>query len=100
MHSQSPYRGAGAAPPGPIVVTTGPDVPGFRVMKVIAVVQGVAMKRSGANLEAARAAREAAAARLLEEAQGLGANAIIGMAYDSNTEEVCAYGTAVEIAPA
>jgi len=35
--------------------------------------------------------------RLLEEARGLGANAVVGMRYDSTAEEVCAYGTAVRI---
>ena len=99
MVSESPYRAPVAEPPSQIVVTTGPDVPGFRVLKVMAVVHGVAMRPSGAALTAARAARDAAAARLLEEARGLGANAIIGMAYDSTAEEVCAYGTAVRIGP-
>jgi uncharacterized protein YbjQ (UPF0145 family) len=100
MRTESPYRGQGSEPPSEIVVTTGPDVPGFRVVKIIAVVNGVAMRPTGAALAVARAARDAAAARLLEEARGLRANAIIGMAYDSNPEEICAYGTAVRIAPA
>lgn len=40
---------------------------------------------------------DTAAMRLLEEACGLGANAIIGMRCDSTAEEECAYGTAVRI---
>ena len=97
MVSESPYRGAAPAPSTQIVVTTGPDVPGFRITHVLAVVHGVAMRPTGAAHAVARATRETAAVRLLEEARGLGANAIIGMAYDSTTEEVCAYGTAVRI---
>ena len=49
-------------------------------------------------LQGARSARDTASTRLLEEARGLGANAIIGMRYDSTADEVCAYGTAVRIA--
>ena len=96
MVSESPYRSAGPGVPSPIVVTTGHDVPGFRITQVLAVVHGVAMRPVG-GYAAARAARDAAAVRLLEEARGLGANAIIGMQYDSNDSEVCAYGTAVRI---
>jgi uncharacterized protein YbjQ (UPF0145 family) len=98
--NETPYRGPSNAPPSPsqIVVTTGPDIPGFRITKVLAVVQGVAMRPPGADNASARATRDTAALRLLEEARGLGANAIIAMRYDSTTEEVCAYGTAVRIA--
>jgi uncharacterized protein YbjQ (UPF0145 family) len=100
MAKESPYRAVDPDAPSPIVVTTGPDVPGFRVLKVIAVVHGVAMRPMRAPLAVTRAARDAAAARLLDEARGLGANAIVGMRYDSSTEEICAYGTAVRIGPA
>jgi uncharacterized protein YbjQ (UPF0145 family) len=48
-------------------------------------------------LQDARVTRDTAATRLLDEARGLGANAIIGMRYDSTADEVCAYGTAVRI---
>jgi uncharacterized protein YbjQ (UPF0145 family) len=96
MANESPYRGA-VTPPVEIVVTTGPAVPGFRITQVLAVVHGVAMRPAGASNALARATRDTAAVRLLEEARGLGANAIIGMRYDSTVEEVCAYGTAVRI---
>jgi uncharacterized protein YbjQ (UPF0145 family) len=108
MTTQSPYRGAVPAPSAQIVVTTGPDVPGFRITEVLAVVHGVAMRPSETGdasasrmsvLQGTRATRDAAASRLLDEARGLGANAIIGMRYDSSGDEICAYGTAVRIAP-
>ncbi len=107
MTTQSPYRGVALGPSAQIVVTTGPDVPGFRITEVLAVVHGVAMRPSQAGivasrtsvLQGSRATRDAAASRLLDEARGLGANAIIGMRYDSSGDEICAYGTAVRIAP-
>ncbi len=98
MTSESPYRGSAPGAPSPIVVTTGPDVPGFRITHILAVVNGVALRSRDGGYAAARTAREAAAARLLEEARGLGANAIISMRFDSTGDEVCAYGTAVAIA--
>ncbi len=97
MANESPYRGLSPAPSAQIVVTTGPDVPGFRIVQVLAVVHGVAIRPAGASNAVVRATRDTAAQRLLEEARGLGANAIIGMRYDSTAEEVCAYGTAVRI---
>ncbi len=99
MSIESPYRGSAPAPSRQIVVTTGPDVPGFRITHIFAVVNGVALRtKEVGGYAAARAAREAAVARLLEEARGLGANAIVSMRFDSTTDEVCAYGTAVAIA--
>ena len=106
MTTDSPYRGSAPAPAVQVVVTTGPDVPGFRITQVLAVIHGVAMRPAGSTdaatrvsvLQGARSARDTASTRLLEEARGLGANAIIGMRYDSTADEVCAYGTAVRIA--
>jgi len=47
--------------------------------------------------------RNEAMARMVEEAQARGANAIIGMRFDSGAigqwSEICAYGTAVSITP-
>jgi uncharacterized protein YbjQ (UPF0145 family) len=98
MTSESPYRGPAPATSRQIVVTTGHDVPGFRITHVLAVVTGLALRtKETGGYAAARAAREAAVGRLLEEARGLGANAIIGMRFDSTGDEVCAYGTAVAI---
>jgi uncharacterized protein YbjQ (UPF0145 family) len=98
MTSESPYRGSAPAPSRQIVVTTGQDVPGFRITHVLAVVTGLALRtKETGGYAAARSVREAAVGRLLEEARGLGANAIIGMRFDSTGDEVCAYGTAVAI---
>ncbi|MDA8207895.1 MAG: heavy metal-binding domain-containing protein [Actinomycetota bacterium] len=41
--------------------------------------------------------------RLIEEAQKMGADAVVGMRFDNsdfaNVTEICAYGTAVKLAP-
>jgi len=47
--------------------------------------------------------RNEAMARMVEEAQSRGANAIVGMRFDSGAlgqwSEICAYGTAVSVVP-
>lgn len=100
MSQRNPYR-SGEAPPAPIVVTTGEEIPGAFVVAILGVVRGVALRRSpvleGTELESAIAARQAAETRLVEEAKGLRAEAVIGMRYDSNDREVVAYGTAVRL---
>jgi len=84
-----------------IVVTTGYDIPGTRVVAILGVVRGVALRRSSSRgaepLEASIAARQAAENRLIDEARALHAAAVIGMRYDSNEVEVVAYGTAVRV---
>jgi uncharacterized protein YbjQ (UPF0145 family) len=96
--SQSPYR-SGETPPPPIVVTTGEEIPGASIVAILGVVRGVALRRNPMqqDLESAIAARQAAEQRLVEEAKGLRAEAVIGMRYDSNDREVVAYGTAVRL---
>jgi uncharacterized protein YbjQ (UPF0145 family) len=96
----SPYR---TPEPGPlpVVVTTGPDVPGRVVVEILGVVRGVALRRVPSvpetALEQAIAVRRAAELRLIEEAEQLRAHAVIGMRYDSNDGEIVAYGTAVRL---
>lgn len=112
---------AGDAHPGPIV-TTAFEVPGRRVSEVLGTVFGITVRTgdigskfaaglrglTGGEIpeytEIAHAVREQALARLVEEAQELGADAVIGMRFDSSelgpgNTEVFAYGTAVKFEP-
>ncbi|MFE3197432.1 YbjQ family protein [Embleya sp. NPDC055664] len=108
----------GGAPndPGVLVVTTN-DVPGYRVQRVIGEVFGLTVRsrnigsQLGAGLKSMVGgelrgltktlvqSRTEAAERLVEQARGRGANAILAMRYDvtdaGNGTEICAYGTAV-----
>ena len=104
-----------------LVVTTN-DLPGYRIVKHFGVVRGITVRsRSvigniggaiqsvfGGKLSVytnlAETARQEAYDLLVQHAQELGANAIIGMRYDANEimegiTEVLAYGTAVEVQP-
>ncbi len=99
--NESPYRIAeDAPPPGVIVCTTTADVPGYRIIEVAGLVRGLAMLpfQGFGNPAAVVGTREAAVARLLGAAQSTGANAIVGVRFDSSNVDVCAYGTAVVIA--
>lgn len=101
-------------------ITTGIEVPGKRVVKNLGLVRGITVRsRSivgaiGAGLQTlvggnitlfetlCEKAREQAYERMVEHAEKMGANAIIGMRYDatdlgSGTTEVLAYGTAVVV---
>jgi uncharacterized protein YbjQ (UPF0145 family) len=105
------------------MVTTGFDLPGYRVTKNLGVVRGITVRsRSalgnlaggiqaifGGNItiytELCEHARAEAFDLLLQHAQQIGANAIIGVRYDANEvmegiTEVLAYGTAVVVQPA
>jgi len=100
------------------MVTTAFDLPGYRVTKNLGVVRGITVRsRSalgnlaggiqaifGGNItiytELCEHARAEAFDLLMQHAQQIGANAIIGMRYDANEvmegiTEVLAYGTAV-----
>jgi uncharacterized protein YbjQ (UPF0145 family) len=102
-----------------MIVTTTNDLPGFVVTKHLGVVRGVTVRsRSalgnlggaiqsifGGNLsiytELAEHARQEAYDLLVQHAEQVGADAIIGMRYDGNeimegVTEVLAYGTAVK----
>ncbi|MEI6709407.1 MAG: YbjQ family protein [Actinomycetota bacterium] len=102
-----------------LIVTTN-DVAGFRITKVIGEVNGLTVRtrnvgaQIGASFKALvggelagmtrqlQETRDEALDRLIEAAQAKGANAVIGMRYDSNElygtyQEILAYGTAVII---
>ncbi|MEW5719929.1 MAG: YbjQ family protein [Chloroflexota bacterium] len=102
----------------PEMVTTGFDFAGYRVTRQFGVVRGITVRsRSalgnlaggiqaifGGNItiytELCEHARAEAFALMVQHAQELGANAIIGVRYDANEvmegiTEVLAYGTAV-----
>lgn len=102
-----------------IVVTTN-DLPGHRIVRVLGMTRGITVRsrnivsdaigglqsmvggRVGAYVKLAESARKEAYDALLEEARGMGANAILAMRYDANEimpgiTEVLAYGTAVVV---
>lgn len=102
------------------MVTTGNDLPGYRVARSFGVVRGITVRsRSvlgnlaagiqtimGGNItvltELCEKARGEAYELLLEHAAEHGANAILAMRYDANevmqgVTEVLAYGTAVQV---
>lgn len=104
-----------------IVVTTN-DLPGHRIVRVLGMTRGITVRsrnivsdaigglqsmvggRVGAYVKLAESARKEAYDALLEEARGMGANAILAMRYDANEimpgiTEVLAYGTAVVVEP-
>ena len=103
-------------------VTTGVELPGFRIKRTLGVVRGIVVRsRSligtiGASLQTivggnislysklCEQTRSDAFDLMLEHAAALGANAIIAMRYDATeimqgVTEVLAYGTAVEVEP-
>jgi uncharacterized protein YbjQ (UPF0145 family) len=103
-----------------VIVTTGNDVAGHRVIAYLGVVRGIVVRSTtisqgimgglkqiiGGNIEAyataCEQAREEAFRRMTDHAQAMGADAIIAMRYDAtefspNTTEVLAYGTAVRL---
>jgi uncharacterized protein YbjQ (UPF0145 family) len=102
------------------MVTTGTELPGYRVVRSFGVVRGITVRsRSvlgnlaagiqtivGGNItvltELCEKARGEAYELLLEHAGQHGANAILAMRYDANevmqgVTEVLAYGTAVQV---
>jgi len=104
----------------PKLVTTAFEVPGHRIVKNLGVVRGIVVRsRSilgsiGASLqtivggnitlytELCEKARADAFRLMLEHAEELGANALVGARYDANevtagVTEVLAYGTAVVV---
>jgi uncharacterized protein YbjQ (UPF0145 family) len=106
-----------------MIVSTTNDIAGHRVTRHIGVVRGLTVRsRSvignfGAGIQSlfggnitiytdlAEKARAEAYDLMVEHAQDVGANAVIGMRYDANEitdglTEVLAYGTAVVIEPA
>jgi uncharacterized protein YbjQ (UPF0145 family) len=103
-----------------MIVTTMNDIPGYEVDEVFGEVMGLTVRsrnvgsQIGAGLKsllggelkgmtkALVASREQVRQRMIEEAEVLGANAIIAMRFDTsemggNWTEICAYGTAVRV---
>lgn len=116
---EAPYR-IGVEPRTSLVVTTGNDISGYRIVDYVGVVRGIVVRAldigqgivgafkqlAGGNIReyesVCETARHQAYVQMLEHAQALGAHAIIGMRYDATeftqgTTEVLAYGTAVRI---
>ncbi len=106
----------------PMLVVTTNDIPGYKVEAVLGEVMGMTVRSASfaKNFTAGFRAigggeipeytrtvfesREQVMGRMIEQAQQRGANAVIGMRFDtgdiaSTFTEVCAYGTAVVIAP-
>jgi uncharacterized protein YbjQ (UPF0145 family) len=106
-----------------MIVATTQDLPGYRVVRVHGLVRGntirarhlgldlLALLRNLAGGEIMEytkmlgEAREQAIDRMLEEADGLGANAVIGVRFQtsmvqSGAAEMLCYGTAITAEPA
>ena len=106
----------------PHMVTTGNELPGYRVVRPMGIVRGITVRsRSivgnlgaalqtlvGGNIsiytELCEKAREEAFELMLQHAGEHGANAVVAMRYDANdvaegVTEVLAYGTAVQVEP-
>ncbi|MBA4804054.1 MAG: YbjQ family protein [Brevundimonas sp.] len=104
-----------------LIVTTN-DAPGYRVVKTLGLVRGITVRsrnvisdaigglqsmlggRVGAYVKLAETSRAEAYDELVQHAQAMGANAVIGMRYEANeimegVTEVLAYGTAVVVEP-
>ncbi len=104
------------------LVTTGNDLPGFRIVRYYGVVRGIIVRsRSvvgnigaafqqfvGGNItlytELCEQARNDAYELMIQHAQQVGANALIGVRYDATeiaqgVTEVLCYGTAVQVVP-
>lgn len=99
------------------------DLPGYRVDETLGLCWGVLVRSVGfakgftGGIRALAAgevpqytdvvnqARETAAQRLMDHAQALGANAVLGVRFDSSDvgnglSEILCYGTAVKVSPA
>jgi uncharacterized protein YbjQ (UPF0145 family) len=104
-----------------LIVTTN-DAPGHRVVQTLGLVRGITVRsrnvisdaigglqsmlggRVGAYVKLAETSRAEAYDELVQHAQAMGANAVIGMRYEANeimegVTEVLAYGTAVVVEP-
>jgi uncharacterized protein YbjQ (UPF0145 family) len=107
-----------------IIVTTTFTVEGYRIKKYLGVVRGIIVRaptitqgifgslksiiggRIGAYTEMCEQTRQQAYELLVDHAEAVGANAIVGLRYDAsevasrvNATEVLCYGTAVVIEP-
>jgi uncharacterized protein YbjQ (UPF0145 family) len=105
-----------------MIVTTTSDIPGFRATRTLGLVRGntIRTKHLGKDIMAGlkslvggeireytkmmAEAREQAIDRMIEEAQGLGAHAVVGVRFQtamilSGASEILCYGTAVQLEP-
>ena len=103
-----------------MIVTTGNEVEMGKIVQYLGIVRGIVVRATsigagfigglkalgGGNIEewtrVCEAARQEAFARMIQHAQEIGADAIIGMRYDATeftqgSTEVLAYGTAVKL---
>ncbi len=103
-----------------MIITTGNEVSGYEIAEYLGIVRGIVVRATGigrgiigglksiagGNIEeftqVCETARIEASNRMLTHAKQIGANAIIGMRYDSTefskgSTEVLAYGTAVKL---
>jgi uncharacterized protein YbjQ (UPF0145 family) len=103
-----------------MIITTMNDIPGFEVDEVYGEVMGLTVRsrnigsQLGASLKsivggelkgmtkALVDSRQQVMARMVEEAEAKGANAVIAMRFDTSDmgtgwTEICAYGTAVRV---
>lgn len=103
-----------------MIVTTMNDIPGYEVTDVYGEVMGLTVRsrnlgsQIGAGLKSILGgelkgmtkalidSRQQVMERMIEEAEGKGANAIIAMRFDTSEmggqwTEICAYGTAVTV---
>jgi uncharacterized protein YbjQ (UPF0145 family) len=103
-----------------MIVTTANDVEGGKIVQYLGVVRGIVVRATGigagiigglksiggGNIEeftrVCEAARQEAFARMVANAQHMGADAVIAMRYDATeftqgSTEVLAYGTAVKL---
>jgi uncharacterized protein YbjQ (UPF0145 family) len=117
--AQDPYR-SGYEKIERVLVTTGNEIAGHDIIAYIAIVRGIVVRATsigkgilgsikalgGGNIkeftEVCEAARHDAYQQMMEHAQVVGADAIIGMRYDAcefvqGSTEVLAYGTAVKL---
>ncbi|BCU69936.1 heavy metal-binding domain-containing protein [Stygiolobus caldivivus] len=108
---------------GQILITTGGEIPGYKIVEVKGLVIGITVRSRGLGgnvlaslrslkggeikeyVEMAEQARLQALQRMIDNAKTLGANAVINVRFDSNEiaqnmDEIIAYGTAVTVARA
>lgn len=105
-----------------MLVATTNDLPGYRITKHLGLVRGITVRsrsvignlggaiqsvfggKLSIYVELAERARQEAYEHMVEHAQQMGADAVVGMRYDANEimegiTEVLAYGTAVKAEP-
>lgn len=104
-----------------MLATTTFDVPGYRIVRCVGLVRGLTVRtrslpvsivgglrtllggRAGIFTNLCEAAREESYSLMLEHAKQMGANAVVGVRYDTGpmvgAAEVLCYGTAVHIEP-